>query len=110
MGWSTTVPPPPARPLPLHSLVGHALIAGEVTQGYRSHQPPDRNHELAASPLRFGGSRLRRDRAADDPELLDAKRNLGAERIAEEIRRVTEAFHPLRPEQRGRLAALLSAG
>ena len=50
---------------------------------------------------------LSRDRAPDDPELLDARRNLRAERLAKAIRETVDAAPPLREEQRTRLAALL---
>ena len=51
---------------------------------------------------------LSRDRSADDPDLLAARRNLVTERLAEEIRRSGEQAPPLLPEQRSRLIALLS--
>jgi hypothetical protein len=50
---------------------------------------------------------LSRDRAPDDPELLDARRNLRAERLALAIRETVDAAPPLSDEQRTRLAALL---
>lgn len=50
---------------------------------------------------------LTRSRAVDDPELVDARRNLAAEKLAEHVRRVVDAAPPLTPEQRDRIAALL---
>ena len=52
-------PATPSSNAAAHPLIGHACFAGEVTQRHRWHQLPGRNHELADSPLRFGGSRLR---------------------------------------------------
>ncbi len=52
---------------------------------------------------------LSRDRAPDDPELLDARRNLRAERLAAAIRETVDAAPPLTDDQRARLAALLHA-
>lgn len=53
---------------------------------------------------------LTRSRNPDDPELVDARRNLRAERLAEHIRRTVEVAPPLTPEQRDRLALLLRGG
>lgn len=55
---------------------------------------------------------LTRSRTPDDPELVDARRNLRAERLADHIRRQVDDWPPLTNEQRARLAALLrpSAG
>lgn len=53
---------------------------------------------------------LTRSRAADDPELIDARRNMRAERLAEQIRRVVDEAPPLTPSQRARLASLLRGG
>lgn len=50
---------------------------------------------------------LSRSRPADDPDLLDARRNLRAERLAEHIAKVVGEAPPLTPEQRDRLAVLL---
>ncbi len=50
---------------------------------------------------------LSRDRAPDDPELLDARRSLREERLAAAIRETVDAAPPLTDEQRARLAALL---
>lgn len=51
---------------------------------------------------------LSRSRTTDDPELIAARRNLRAERLADHIRRVVDAAPPLTNEQRQRLAAMLS--
>lgn len=53
---------------------------------------------------------LSRSRAADDPDLIEARRNLKAERLAEHIARVVADAPPLTPAQRDRLAGLLRAG
>lgn len=50
---------------------------------------------------------LTRSRTPDDPELVDARRNLKAERLADYISRTVDAAPPLTAEQRDRLAALL---
>ncbi len=50
---------------------------------------------------------LTRSRPADDPELLDARRNLKAERLADYIKHTVDGAPPLTPEQRDRLAMLL---
>lgn len=50
---------------------------------------------------------LSRSRPADDPDLLDARRNLKAERLADHIAKVVSEAPPLTPEQRDRLAVLL---
>lgn len=51
---------------------------------------------------------LSRDRAQDDPELIEAKRRLKADRTAEAIRAAVEQWPPLTGAQRERLALLLS--
>ena len=53
---------------------------------------------------------LTRSRAVDDPELVEARRNLKAERLADYIKRTVDASPPLTPEQRSRLTMLLSGG
>ncbi len=50
---------------------------------------------------------LTRSRPADDPDLIEARRALRAERLAEAIRRTVAEAPPLTDEQRARLAALL---
>lgn len=51
---------------------------------------------------------LSRSRSADDPDLIDARRNLRAERLAIAIRRAVDQAPPLTDEQRHRLADLLA--
>lgn len=50
---------------------------------------------------------LSRSRASDDPELLEARRDLRAERLAAYITRTVDEAPPLTAEQRARLTALL---
>ena len=50
---------------------------------------------------------LTRSRDPDDPELLEARRNLRAERLADYIEKILAAAPPLTDEQRSRLAELL---
>lgn len=53
---------------------------------------------------------LSRSRRSDDPELLAARRDLRAERLADHIRRVVAEAPPLTPEQRDKLSTLLRGG
>lgn len=53
---------------------------------------------------------LTRSRTPDDPELVDARRNLRAERLADYIKRTVDEAPPLTVEQRDRLALLLRGG
>lgn len=53
---------------------------------------------------------LSRSRAANDPDLLSAKRELREQRLASYIERTLEEAPPLTAEQRQRLAVLLSGG
>lgn len=50
---------------------------------------------------------LTRSRAADDPDLIEARRNLRAERLADHIAKVVAEAPPLTEAQKDRLAALL---
>ena len=50
---------------------------------------------------------LSRSRTDDDPELVDARRNLAELRLAEHIEKVLAAAPPLTDEQRTALAELL---
>ncbi len=52
---------------------------------------------------------LTRSRAADDPDLLAARRNLREQRLADYITRTVAAAPPLTGAQRDRLALLLRA-
>ncbi len=53
---------------------------------------------------------LSRSRTADDPDLVNARLNLRAERAADYIARIVDAAPPLTVEQRDRLALLLRGG
>ncbi len=50
---------------------------------------------------------LSRSRTADDPDLLGARRDLRAERLAEHIKRIAAEAPPLTDEQVSRLTTLL---
>ena len=50
---------------------------------------------------------LSRSRTPDDPELVEARRNLRCERLADYITRVVDEAPPLTDAQRTRLSALL---
>lgn len=51
---------------------------------------------------------LTRSRTPDDPDLIDARRRLKAERLSDYIQRVVDDAPPLTNEQRTHLAALLA--
>jgi len=53
---------------------------------------------------------LTRSRAADDPELVTARRNLKTERLADYISKTVDAAPQLTAAQRDRLALLLRGG
>jgi hypothetical protein len=53
---------------------------------------------------------LSRSRAPDDPDLVNARLNLKAERLADHVARVVAQAPPLSPAQRDRIAALLRGG
>lgn len=53
---------------------------------------------------------LSRDRAPDDPELIDARRALRAARLEDHVTKVLAEAPPLNDEQRDRIAALLRGG
>lgn len=53
---------------------------------------------------------LRRYRTDDDPDVLDAARDLRAARLEDAITRAVESAPPLTDEQRRRLAGLLGGG
>ena len=53
---------------------------------------------------------LSRSRTPDDPDLVNARRNLKAERLADYITRVVDTMPPLTPAQRDKLAMLLRGG
>lgn len=53
---------------------------------------------------------LTRSRSEDDPDLLDARRNLATERLAAIIASTVAAAPPLSADQKERLSALLRQG
>lgn len=53
---------------------------------------------------------LSRSRPADDPDLMAARRNLRAERLADHIARKVAEWPPLTPDQLDRLSILLRGG
>lgn len=53
---------------------------------------------------------LTRSRATDDPELIEARRNLRAATLESHIARVLAEAPPLNDEQRARLAGLFAGG
>lgn len=53
---------------------------------------------------------LSRSRTSDDPDLVNARRNLRAARLEDYISRVVAEAPPLTAEQRDRLAVLLRGG
>lgn len=53
---------------------------------------------------------LSRSRKPDDPELVDERRNLAAEVIAQHVAKVVAKAPPLTTEQRDRIATLLRGG
>lgn len=53
---------------------------------------------------------LTRHKSADDPETVDAKRDLRAAKLADHVRRIVDEAPPLTDEQRRSIAALLQAG
>ena len=53
---------------------------------------------------------LSRSRSSDDPDYLNAKRDLAAEKIASYIERVVAEAPPLSAAQRDRLTVLLRGG
>lgn len=69
---------------------------------------------MAISPekavLRARAAALARRRTDTDPELLDARRDLAAAQLEDYIRRTVDEAPPLTPEQRDRLALVLTSG
>lgn len=53
---------------------------------------------------------LSRSRTSDDPDLIEARRNLKAELLADYVARVVATAPPLSPEQRDRIATLIHSG
>lgn len=74
---------------------------------------PGRQKPVATSTVYHHRARiagLSRDRAPDDPELVDARRDLRAQKLADHIARAVSEAPPLTDEQRARLAGLLTGG
>lgn len=65
---------------------------------------------MSWTKLRSHAAVLARDRDPNDPELLAAKRDYRAERLAIHVAAVVALAPPLTPEQRERIASLLSGG
>jgi hypothetical protein len=63
---------------------------------------------IARARGRIGG--LVRDRDSNDPELIDAYRDLASAKLEQYIQRVISEAPPLTPEQRDRIASLLRGG
>lgn len=53
---------------------------------------------------------LTRSRKSDDPELIEARRNMRALKLEEHVLRVVAEAPPLTNEQRERIASLLRVG
>jgi hypothetical protein len=69
---------------------------------------PALSKERRRASARVGA--ITRNRGADDPELIDARRDLRAAEAAEyaeHIRRLVDTFPPLSAEQQTKIAALL---
>jgi hypothetical protein len=68
--------------------------------------------QLSSAALRERGkiAALSRSRRPDDPELVEARRNLRAERLADHVRKVVAEAPSLTDEQRDRIAAILRGG
>jgi hypothetical protein len=64
----------------------------------------------ASTTQRARVAALSRGRTPDDPDLLTAKRDLAAAKLADYISRTVSAAPPLSPDQRDRLTLLLRAG
>lgn len=65
---------------------------------------PQRAHE------RGRVAALSRSRPADDPELIEARRNLAACGLEEYVQKLIANWPPLSPEQLERITGLLTAG
>jgi hypothetical protein len=59
---------------------------------------------------RIAGLSSRPNRPADDPQIVEARRNLKALRLEEHVKKVLADAPPLSDEQRNRIAALLRIG
>lgn len=56
------------------------------------------------------GALSRDPRSPDDPRMIEAQRDLAAERLHDYVRRIVDTAPPLTAEQRDRIAALLRPG
>lgn len=61
-------------------------------------------------PYRAQVAALSRSRTADDPDLIEARRNLRAARLEEHVQKALEDAPPLTDSQRERIARLLIGG
>ena len=59
---------------------------------------------------RIAGMSSRPNRPPDDPELIEARRNLRALKLEEHVEKVLNGAPPLSDQQRERIAALLHVG
>jgi hypothetical protein len=59
---------------------------------------------------RIAGMSSRPNRPPNDPELVEARRNLRALRLEDHVRKVLAGAPPLTDDQRERIAELLRAG
>jgi hypothetical protein len=55
-------------------------------------------------------ARLSQDLPPNHPDLIEARRELKAQRLEEHIAKVVDSAPPLTPEQRDRIAAILKGG
>ena len=67
----------------------------------------DLEHPPSWTAARARLNALQRHRAADDPEIVTARRDLRAARAADYVRKLVDGAPPLTDEQRDRLAVLL---
>jgi hypothetical protein len=75
-----------------------------TTSVTRSRRP----HSEAVASHRGRVAGLSRDRAPDDPDLVDARRSLAAARLEDYIEKTVAAAPPLTAAQRARLRDLLA--
>ena len=64
----------------------------------------------AAAHHRARVGALSRDRAPNDPELLEAKHSLAVEQLADHVAKIVAEWPPLSPGQVDRIVCLLKAG
>lgn len=75
-----------------------------------THAPPTERAHKGWTHHRARVAVLSRDLPADDPRLLEAKRDLKAARLEDHVAAVVESFPPLTDAQRARVATLLTRG